>query len=204
MPAATWIAHVKSVYAKGNMTYKEAKQRAAKTWKKSKGAKAAPARKSRGRKRKTKDEPEDAEWMFVAQRLMPDGLDPVSWDRRGWGVTPKQPHLGAPQVWITGSGAISYAESVLGFVKAHELGPIVGGATAGANGNINPFELPGGYSITWTGMKVLHHDGSQLHLRGIEPTHPVHTTLDGLRLGRDEQLDKAVELVRATSNAGPM
>jgi len=150
------------------------------------------------------DEPEDAEWMFVAQRLMPDGLDPVSWDRRGWGVTPKQPHLGAPQVWITGSGAISYAESVLGFVKAHELGPIVGGATAGANGNINPFELPGGYSITWTGMKVLHHDGSQLHLRGIEPTHPVHTTLDGLRLGRDEQLDKAVELVRATSNAGPM
>ena len=61
MPAATWIAHVKSVYAKGNMTYKEAMQRAAKTWKKSKGAKAAPARKSRGRKRKTKDEPEDAE-----------------------------------------------------------------------------------------------------------------------------------------------
>ena len=47
MPAATWIAHVKSVYAKGGMSYKEAMKRAAKTWKKSKGAKAAPARISR-------------------------------------------------------------------------------------------------------------------------------------------------------------
>ncbi len=54
MPAATWIAHVKSVYAKGGMTYKQAMQRAAKTWKKSKGAKAAPVRKSRGKKRKAK------------------------------------------------------------------------------------------------------------------------------------------------------
>ena len=51
MPAATWIAHVKSVYSKGGMTYKEAMKRAAKTWKtKKKGAAtAAPARKSRGK-----------------------------------------------------------------------------------------------------------------------------------------------------------
>ena len=60
MPAATWIAHVKSVYAKGGMTYKQAMKTAAKSWKKTKGAKAAPARKSRGKKRKAKaDEPED-------------------------------------------------------------------------------------------------------------------------------------------------
>ena len=38
MPASSWIAHVKSVYSKGNMSYKEAMKRAAKTWKKKKGA----------------------------------------------------------------------------------------------------------------------------------------------------------------------
>ena len=58
MPASSWIAHVKSVYSKGNMSYKEAMKRAAKTWKKKKGAAAAPARKSRGRK-KAKAEDDD-------------------------------------------------------------------------------------------------------------------------------------------------
>ena len=59
MPAATWIAHVKSVYSKGNMTYKEAMKRAAKTWKKKKGAAAAPARKSRGRKKAKAEDADD-------------------------------------------------------------------------------------------------------------------------------------------------
>ena len=62
MPAATWIAHVKSVYSKGNMTYKQAMQRAAKTWKKKKsGAAAAPARKSRGKRKSKAKEPEEDE-----------------------------------------------------------------------------------------------------------------------------------------------
>ena len=59
MPAATWIAHVKSVYSKGNMTYKEAMKRAAKTWKKKKSGAAAPARKSRGKRKSKAKEPED-------------------------------------------------------------------------------------------------------------------------------------------------
>ena len=61
MPAATWIAHVKSVYSKGNMTYKEAMKRAAKTWKKKKSGAAAPARKSRGKRKAKTEEPEEAE-----------------------------------------------------------------------------------------------------------------------------------------------
>jgi len=48
MPASSWIAHVKAVYAKGKgkgMSYKDALRAAAKTWKKggSKKSKAAPA-----------------------------------------------------------------------------------------------------------------------------------------------------------------
>ena len=49
MPASSWIAHVKAVYAKGKskgMSYKDALRAAAKTWKKGGGgkskAKAAP------------------------------------------------------------------------------------------------------------------------------------------------------------------
>ena len=53
MPAATWIAHVKSVYSKGNMTYKQAMQRAAKTWKKK--------RKSKAKEPEEDEEPEEEE-----------------------------------------------------------------------------------------------------------------------------------------------
>ena len=46
MPASSWIAHVKGVYAKGKskgMSYKEALRAAAKTWKKGGKAKAKAA-----------------------------------------------------------------------------------------------------------------------------------------------------------------
>ncbi len=96
---------------------------------------------------------------------------------------------------MTDARAISYAETYLGIIEHYKLGEIVGGHTAGTNGNVNPFTLPGGYRITWTGMKVLKHDGSQHHAVGILPTVPVGT-IAGVAAGRDEVLERAVEVVK--------
>src|ERR1019366_842043 len=74
---------------------------------------------------------------------------------------------------------------------------IVGGPTAGTNGNVNPFKLPGGFTLTWTGMKVLKHDGSQHHGIGIRPTVPVSRTRKGVAEGKDEILLRGVEVVKA-------
>ena len=65
------------------------------------------------------------------------------------------------------------------------------------NGNVNPFTLPGGYRFSWTGMKVVKHDGSQHHLVGIRPTIPTTPTIQGIREGRDELLERAVEVIRS-------
>jgi C-terminal processing protease CtpA/Prc len=78
---------------------------------------------------------------------------------------------------------------------AIHLGETVGEPTAGTNGNINPFTLPGGYRITWTGMQVLKQGGSRQHGVGVRPTVPVTRTLNGIRAGRDEILARAVALV---------
>ena len=51
------------------------------------------------------------------------------------------------------------------------------------------------YRIAWTGMRVLKHDGSQHHGVGIQPTIPAARTIAGIRAGRDEMLEKAVEVV---------
>jgi C-terminal processing protease CtpA/Prc len=83
----------------------------------------------------------------------------------------------------------------MGIVEAYKLGAIVGGPTAGTNGNVNPFTLPGGYRLIWTGMQVLKHDGSRHHGVGILPTVPVVRTIAGVAAGRDELLEKAIEVV---------
>ncbi|MCA8964641.1 MAG: hypothetical protein H6838_15255 [Planctomycetes bacterium] len=125
-------------------------------------------------------------------------------DRRGmqcpevgrWTLRPQRPHLDARLVFVTHAGAISYAESCLGIVEHYHLGEIVGERSAGTNGNVNPFSVPGKLTISWTGMRVLKHDGSQHHGVGIAPTVPVSRTVVGVRAGRDELLQKAVEVAR--------
>ncbi|WP_420130164.1 S41 family peptidase [Longimicrobium sp.] len=112
-----------------------------------------------------------------------------------WELRPGARYLAAPRVFITDGRAISYAESVMGIVEAYRLGEIVGEPTAGTNGNVNPMELPGGYSLRWTGMRVLKHDGSRHHGVGILPTVPARRTRAGVAAGRDELLEKAIEVV---------
>ncbi len=63
---------------------------------------------------------------------------------------------------------------------------------------MNPIALPGGYQVTWTGMKVLKHDGSRHHGIGILPTVPVARTRKGVIAGRDEILERGCQAVGGT------
>jgi C-terminal processing protease CtpA/Prc len=101
----------------------------------------------------------------------------------------------AKVAFLTDARAISYAETFMGIIEHYKLADIVGSATAGTNGNINPFTLPGGYRVIWTGMKVLKHDGSRHHGVGIQPTVPVARTIKGITEGRDEVLERAMEIL---------
>ena len=142
------------------------------------------------------DEPlQSAHWQ-VPQQVYPDQSRRVGFDTSGrWHMEPAEPRVRGEIVFLTDGRAISYAESVMGIVEHYRLGEIVGSATAGANGNVNPLTLPGGYRISWTGMRVIKHDGSQHHLVGIQPTVPAEPTLEGTRAGRDEVLERAVALI---------
>lgn len=120
------------------------------------------------------------------------------WSTGGrWQLKPARPRLTAQIAFVTDGRAISYAESIMGIVEAYRLGEIVGSTTAGTNGNVNPFTVAGGHTISWTGMKVLKHDGSRHHGVGIAPTVPVEPTPAGIAAGRDEVLERAVEGLKA-------
>jgi C-terminal processing protease CtpA/Prc len=139
--------------------------------------------------------PDRARWMLVPRFIRPGGRA-AAFTEHGWDMRPAQPHIAGEVAFITGPGAISYAESLMGMVEGYQLGAIVGAPTAGANGNIIPFSVPGGFRIVFTGMKVTRLDGRQHHLVGVQPTHPVERTLAGVRAGRDEELEVALALVR--------
>jgi C-terminal processing protease CtpA/Prc len=98
--------------------------------------------------------------------------------------------------FLTDGRAVSYAETCLALVDNTKIGPIVGEPTAGSNGGVALYTLPDGTRVSWTGQKAVRANGSRLHGVGIQPTVPVRRTLKGLAEGRDEALEKAVELVR--------
>lgn len=82
----------------------------------------------------------------------------------------------------------------MGMVAYNHLALIVGGPTAGTGGDINWIVLPGGYSISFTGMRLLAEDRSRFLGVGIKPDVPVEPTIAGIRAGRDEVLEKAMEI----------
>ncbi|TCC90149.1 peptidase S41 [Pedobacter frigiditerrae] len=135
------------------------------------------------------------EWMFVPKIISPDYQN-VTYTGLGWEMTPKKPHISAKIIFITGGGAVSYAESYMGFIKHYKLATIVGQPTAGANGDVNAFVLPGNYSIRFTGLKVKLHDGGQMFSLGIQPDVFVNQTISGITAGKDEYLEKALALIK--------
>ena len=132
----------------------------------------------------------------VPRQLRPNRVDMREIETMNrWQLPPQQPRFEGRIVFLTNASAISYAESVMSIVANYKLGEIIGSPTAGANGNINPFPLPGGFRVSWTGMRVMNHDDSQHHVRGVQPTVPLQPTIAGVTEGRDEYVEKALELI---------
>ncbi|RXG18404.1 peptidase S41-like protein [Leeuwenhoekiella aestuarii] len=72
---------------------------------------------------------------------------------------------------------------------------IVGSTTAGADGNVSSIYLPGGLLTNISGNGVYYPDGTQTQRVGIIPDVEVTPTIEGLKKGRDEVLEKAIEVI---------
>jgi C-terminal processing protease CtpA/Prc len=140
------------------------------------------------------DEPVPAYQWFVPIVTRPDH-DSLSFDSLGWNLQPLKPRLKAPLAILMDASAISKAEAYLTLFDGYHLAHLVGEPTAGTNGNIVTVSLPGDFRVTFTCVKVRKCDGAPFNRVGILPTSPVLPTIAGIRAGRDEQLDRALEIV---------
>lgn len=149
-------------------------------------------------------EPEDALWMHVPRVVEPGGRF-VAYQDLGWHMRPKWPPIQGPVAFLVSPAAISYGESLLGYVEAHRLGRLVGEApSAGTNGDVVRLDSLGGLFVLFTGMRVTRHDGGPFHLRGVRPEIEVKRTIAGLRAGKDEELEVALADVRRRRPPGPL
>lgn len=73
---------------------------------------------------------------------------------------------------------------------------VIGSTTAGADGGILKIILPTGISTTITGVGVYYPDGRETQRIGIVPDIEVEPTIKGIKNGRDEVLEKAIELIK--------
>jgi C-terminal processing protease CtpA/Prc len=96
-------------------------------------------------------------------------------------------------VMLIDERALSQAEHTGLFFEAANGTKFVGSPTGGANGDVTNFFVPGGIRISFSGQGVRHADGRQLQRKGLAPDVDVRPTIAGIRAGRDEVLDKAIE-----------
>ena len=106
------------------------------------------------------------------------------------------PYHGAT-VMLIDERAVSQAEYSGMMFRAANGTRFVGTPTAGANGDVTDLSLPGRLRVSFTGTGIEFPDGSKLQRRGLRPDVYVEPTPAGLRAGRDEALERALELLRA-------
>ena len=73
---------------------------------------------------------------------------------------------------------------------------VVGSTTAGADGNVSKILLPGGLRTLISGIGIYYPDGTETQRVGIVPDVEIHPTVEGIKTGRDEVLEKAIEIIK--------
>ncbi len=89
----------------------------------------------------------------------------------------------------------SQAEYTSMAFRAGDNTTIIGSTTAGADGNVSTIMLPGGLRTMISGIGVNYPNGGETQRIGIVPDIEVKPTIEGIRKGKDELLEKAIETI---------
>jgi C-terminal processing protease CtpA/Prc len=72
---------------------------------------------------------------------------------------------------------------------------VIGSTTAGADGNVSQFYLPGGISTMISGIGVYYPDGKETQRIGIVPNIELKPTIQGITKEQDELINRAIEII---------
>ena len=110
-------------------------------------------------------------------------------------IKPSEPGIDVPCYFMCDYRALSWAETVLMYVKEYDLGIIVGTPTCGTTGDITQFQFPA-FCVTMTGLHAAYLDGEQHHGIGVIPDVIVKTSIEDYFEGKDTQLEAVMKLIK--------
>lgn len=90
---------------------------------------------------------------------------------------------------------LSHAEFTTMALKTAPAATVIGSQTAGADGNVSRVTLPGYITTNFSGIGVFYPDRRPTQRIGIVPDIMVRPTVAGIRAGRDEELERALEFI---------
>jgi C-terminal processing protease CtpA/Prc len=96
-------------------------------------------------------------------------------------------------VMLIDERTIGHAEHAGLFLEAANKTSFIGSPTAGADGELTSFVVPGAVTISFSSHDVRQVNGGKLQRLGLQPAVSVSPTIKGVRDGRDEVLEKALE-----------
>lgn len=111
-------------------------------------------------------------------------------------ITNAGEYYAGPVVVLVNEQSISNSEYTTMAFQAADRTTVIGSTTAGADGNVSRFPLPGGLETSITGIGVYYPDGTATQRVGIVPDIEVRPTIEGIRAGKDEVLQKAIEFIQ--------
>ncbi|MBX9603354.1 MAG: hypothetical protein K2X35_20280 [Bryobacteraceae bacterium] len=82
------------------------------------------------------------------------------------------------------------------YLEAAEDVTFIGSPTNGTDGDPTNLVLPGGVTVVFSGQGIRHGDGRRLQGVGLTPHVAASPTIAGIRAGRDEVLEQAIEWLK--------
>lgn len=101
-----------------------------------------------------------------------------------------------PIAVLVDSRTVSYSECIVQWLQCCSTTQTVGTQSAGANGNISEFTLPGDILCCFSGLGWYYLDGYAVQRQGVKIDREVRTTIRGILAGRDEVLEAAIQIIR--------
>lgn len=114
-----------------------------------------------------------------------------------WEFRQKEVSFHPNMVFLSNGKSIGIIESVLDTLQSSGQGIVVGERTGGFGGIVAEINIPGHKSILFTNTIRKKEDGALLHLEGVVPDFYVEQSLESVKVGRDDYIEKAIEILKS-------
>jgi len=124
------------------------------------------------------------------------------WNHQSLGYNGNSFYYEGKVIVLCNEETMSAAELSCMILKAMPNSVLVGSQTAGADGNVILINLSRDIRTGFSSLGVFYPDGTQTQRIGIVPDSVVYITPEGIRHGRDEVLEKALEIAGCDPTSG--